>query len=198
MVDNLKCAVLKHPLGQKPLLNPKYIDFAKHWGFEISACGVRKPHEKGRVENAIGYVKKNFLAGLELPDYRAINHFALHWSRSTANVRIHAQTGKKPVNMLEEEREHLLPLPVNTYGIGVTTQVRASSQFRITLESNRYSVPAGYAGKRLILKTYPDCNEQAALLLFLNKQEHKKCIPLEQASIIQELKIGFGLPSVSV
>ncbi len=38
-----------------------------------------------------------------------------------------------------------------------------------------------------------DMEEKAALLLFLNRQEHKKCIPLEQACIIQELKTGFGL-----
>jgi hypothetical protein len=34
--------------------------------------------------------------------------------------------------------------------------VRASRQFRITLDTNRYSVPAEYAGQPLTLKTYPD------------------------------------------
>jgi len=38
----------------------------------------------------------------------------------------------------------------------VVWQVRASRQFRITLETNRYSVPAHYAGQALTLKTYPD------------------------------------------
>ena len=32
----------------------------------------------------------------------------------------------------------------------------ASSQFRITLDTNRYSVPAEYASRRLTLKTYLD------------------------------------------
>ena len=36
------------------------------------------------------------------------------------------------------------------------SQVRASRQFRITLDTNRYSVPAHYAGHALTLKTYPD------------------------------------------
>ncbi|MFO7876604.1 MAG: IS21 family transposase [Desulfovermiculus sp.] len=191
MVDNLKCAVLKHPLGQKPLLNPKYIDFARHWGFGITACGVRKPHEKGRVENAIGYVKKNFLAGLELPDYRAINHYARHWCSSTANVRIHAQTGKKPVDMLSEEKEHLLPLPVNTYDIGVITQTRASSQFRINLESNRYSVPARYAGKRLTLKTYPDrlCVYDSNTLVARHVRSFDKKQDFEDPDHVQELLV---------
>ena len=34
--------------------------------------------------------------------------------------------------------------------------MRASSQFRITLDTNRYSAPAEYAGTSLTLKTYPD------------------------------------------
>ena len=36
------------------------------------------------------------------------------------------------------------------------SQVRASRQCRITLDTNRYSVPAHYAGQALTLKTYPD------------------------------------------
>ena len=66
MVDNLKSAVLAHAVGQAPVFNPRYKDFADHYGFAITACGVGEPQEKGRVENAVGYVKKNFLAGLEL------------------------------------------------------------------------------------------------------------------------------------
>jgi hypothetical protein len=40
--------------------------------------------------------------------------------------------------------------------IATVSQVRASRQFRVTVETNRYSVPAQYAGHALILKTYPD------------------------------------------
>jgi hypothetical protein len=40
--------------------------------------------------------------------------------------------------------------------LSLTSQVRASRQFRITLDTNPYSVPAHYAGQALTLKTYPD------------------------------------------
>lgn len=58
MVDNLKSAVLKRIVGQAPVFNPKYFDFANHYGFAIAPCNVRKGNEKGRVENGVGYVKK--------------------------------------------------------------------------------------------------------------------------------------------
>lgn len=156
MVDNLKSAVLKHALGQVPTFNPKYQDFASHHGFIITACGVRKPNEKGRVENGVGYVKKNFLAGTELPDFMALAPAVKLWLDSVANVWIHGETRKKPVDMLMEEQPHLQPLPANLYDIGTVAQVRANSQFRVTLDTNRYSVPSCYAGARLTMKVYPD------------------------------------------
>ena len=73
MIDNLKTGVLKRILGQEPILNPKYLDFANHYGFRIAPCAVRKGNEKGRVENGVGYVKKNFLAGFEIPDFAIVN-----------------------------------------------------------------------------------------------------------------------------
>ena len=47
MIDNLKSAVLKRIVGQAPTFNPKYLDFANHCGFDISACNVGKGNEKG-------------------------------------------------------------------------------------------------------------------------------------------------------
>lgn len=50
-----------------------YADFARHHGFEIRPCNVRAGNEKGRVESGVGYVKKNFLNGLEFTDFSAVN-----------------------------------------------------------------------------------------------------------------------------
>lgn len=156
MVDNLKSAVLKRTLGEAPVFNPKYAEFAACHGFGISPCGVARGNEKGRVENAVGYVKKNFLAGAELPDFMAINPAAQLWLDTIANCRIHGETRQRPVDQLKTELPHLQPLPLHHYDIATITQVRASPQFRVTLDSNRYSVPARLAGQRLTMKAYPD------------------------------------------
>jgi transposase len=156
MVDNLRSAVLKRALGQEPVLNPVYLDFSSHYGFAVAPCGVRKAHEKGRVENGVGYVKKNFLNGLDLPDFQALNPAARLWLDTVANVRTHGETRRKPIEMFEEEKSSLSPLPPHPYDIGVISQVRASTQFRIAFDANRYSVPCEYAGAALTLKAYPD------------------------------------------
>jgi len=156
MVDNLKSAVLKRIVGKEPTFNPKYLDFANHYGFTIAPCAVGKGNEKGRVESGVGYVKKNFLAGLEIPDFSILNPAGIYWLNTVANIRLHGETGKRPVDRLPRERESMLPLPPHPYDIATIDQVRASRQFRVPVDGNRYSVPAEYAGAALTLKTYPD------------------------------------------
>lgn len=156
MVDNLKSAVLKRTIGKDPVFNPRYMDFANHYGFKIVACNVGKGNEKGIVENAVGYVKKNLLNGLTITDFKIMKPLVQHWLDKVANVRKHGETGKRPVDMFTEEKPSLQPLPVEPYDIGVVKQVRASRQFRVTIDTNRYSVPAQLAGVGLTLKLYPD------------------------------------------
>ena len=156
MVDNLKSAVLRHAMGQDPVFNPKYFDLANHYGFAVTACAVGRGNEKGRVESGVGYVKKNFLSGLYISDFKLINPGGRLWLETVANVRVHAETGKKPCDLFNEEKSALLPLPVASYDAAHIATVRACRQFRVTLDTNRYSVPAEYAGQLLTLKTYPD------------------------------------------
>jgi len=156
MVDNLKSAVLKRVVGEAPVFNPHYVDFSRHYGFDITACNVASGNEKGRVESGVGYVKKNFLNGLDLLDFNAVNPAAQLWLETIANVRQHGETRQRPVDQFEIERAHLRPLNPNRYDIGRSSTVVATSQFRVTLDTNHYSVPVDYANRRLTLKTYPD------------------------------------------
>ncbi len=156
MIDNLKSAVLQRLVGAAPVFNPKYLDFSRHWGFEISPCNVRAGNEKGRVENGVGYVKKNFLAGLELPDFCAMQPAAATWVNTVADVRIHATTHQRPIDRFEDERAYLRrPNPAG-FDLARVCQVRATKQFRVALDTNHYSVPAEFASQRLTLKAYPD------------------------------------------
>ena len=156
MVDNLKSAVIRRLIGQAPVFNARYQDFANHYGFTIRACGVGKGNEKGRVENAGGYIKKNFLGGLDIPDFSAVNPAARQWLAEVANVRVHGATRQKPAELFLAEKPALLPLPTQPYDTGTPRPVRASNLFRVVVDTNRYSVPAEYAGARLILKSYAD------------------------------------------
>jgi transposase len=156
MIDNLKSAVLQRLVGAAPVFNPKYLDFSKHWGFEISPCNVRAGQEKGRVENGVGFVKKNLLAGLELADFSAMKPAATLWVDTVANVRVHRETHQRPIDRFEDERAHLLRLNPNGFDLARVCLARATKQFRIPLDSNHYTVPSCYAGLRLTIKAHAD------------------------------------------
>lgn len=156
LIDNLKSAVLQRLAGVSPVFNPKYLDFSRHWGFEISACNVRSGNEKGRVENGVGYVKKNFLAGLELTDLAAVQAAGTLWMNTVANVRLHESTRERPIDRFAQERTVLKPLNPNGFDLARIVRVRANKQFRVALEANHYSVPAKYANQHVILKAYDD------------------------------------------
>jgi len=154
VVDNLKSAVLQRLVGLAPVFNPKYLDFSKHWGFKISPCNVRAGQEKGRVENGVGYVKKNLLAGLELPDFSAMRPAAAVWVDTVADVRIHRETHQRPIDRFEDERTHLLALNPVGFDLARVCTARATKRFRVPLDSNHYTVPSRYAGLQLTLKAH--------------------------------------------
>jgi len=178
MVDNLKSAVLSHPAGQPAIFNERYLDFAAFHGFTIKACNVQAAHEKGRVENAVGYIKKNFLNGLDLTSLEAVNTAARRWLDEVANVRLHAQTRRKPAELFAEEKPKLLPLPVGVYDVGLVRCVHATNRCRVVFDTNRYSVPYEYASCRLSLRAYPD-----RVVLYQQEKliaEHLRCYDRHQ------------------
>ena len=173
MVDNLKSAVLRRISGAAPIFNPRYLDFARHYGFRIVACNKGKGNEKGRVESGVGYVKKNFLNGLDITDFSALNPAARVWLDTIANVRQHGETHQRPLDRFAEERPALHAGPEQPYDVAHVVTVRASPSFRMRWDTNRYSVPAEYAGRLLTLKVYPDrlCIYDGATLI----ARHPRC-----------------------
>jgi transposase len=190
LIDNLKTGVLSHPIGEKATFHPRYLDFAAHYGFSPTACNVRKAHEKGRVENAVGYVKKNFLAGLELPDsLGALNTAARQWMDSIANVRIHGETRKRPLDLFAEEKQRLKLLPPLPADTGVVRIVRATNRCRVVVDTNRYSVPALYASRRLNLKLLADrlCLYHAENLIATHPRSYERHRDFENPDHVKEL-----------
>jgi len=74
VLDNLKAGVIK-ACFYDPTINPVYQAFAKHYGFEVLPCKVRRPEHKGKVENSINYAQDNALKGRKFDSLGAENVF---------------------------------------------------------------------------------------------------------------------------
>jgi len=150
--DNLSSVVLGR-IGSAIQFNPRFLAFSAHYLFDPSPCNVRSPHEKGRVERNIRYVKSNFLAGRSFLSLSDINHQSPAWRDEVANCRTHGTTGKRPVDLfIQQEQSLLTPLPRTDYDTRLTLAVKSTSQSLVQFETNRYSVPYAYASRMLTLK----------------------------------------------
>lgn len=173
IVDNCKCAVTENPRYGDTVYNPSYLDFASVCGFKPDACNPGKPHEKGMVENAVKYIKKNFLTGRDFSSIEVANSALRIWRREIANARIHSVTGRAPAEMLAEERDSLHPLPEHAPECAAVKPCSADSRCRVWFDSNSYSVPSRYASQPLTVKAKVD-----ELIIYHNQSmiaRHHRC-----------------------
>ena len=156
-VDRCRTAVCGIDLAGKPIITPQYQAFADHYGFKVDACHAYCPNEKGSVENGVGYLKTAFFAGREPTPFPALQAALRDWRETEANPRIHGTLHKRPVDLFEaEEKKQLKALPPMPADCAVELQIAADSRFRIEIDTNRYSVPSGFASRRVIVRRYPD------------------------------------------
>jgi transposase len=126
--------------------NPAFLDFADHHGFTPKTHRPYRPRTKGKVERAVDYVKDSFVLGRHFADLDEMNAQALSWLEATANVRRHATTGRRPVDLLP--REGLVPAgSVPPYRFVASAERTASFEAMVTYEGSRYSVPPAFAGQ---------------------------------------------------
>jgi len=150
--DNLKSVVVTR-IGPNIQFNRRFMDFAAHYLFDPSACNIRSPHEKGRVENAVKYVKNNFLAGRTFDSLTDCNQQAALWIENTANGRLHGTTKTRPIDLFREKEQPLLiPLPKTDYDTRIVSSVKSTAQSLVSFDTNRYSVPFTHASMILTLK----------------------------------------------
>ncbi len=83
--------------------------FRKSAGFKAVFCRAADPQSKGKVENVVGYVKKNFMKGRRFTTIDALNQEALGWLERTGNGHRHATTRLVPSEEFQKEQPFLLP-----------------------------------------------------------------------------------------
>ena len=137
--------------GRLVRFHPRFLAYAGHHGFRPVACNVGRGNEKGRVEDAIKYVRGNFWPGRTFRDLADLNAQAQAWRDSVANQREHRVTRKIPSLHVAEERPHLLPLH-EPYDTDEVRSVIVPPSFRVAFDGNRYSVPWRLVGKPLTLR----------------------------------------------
>ena len=156
-VDRCRTAVCGLRPDGTPVITPDYAAFAHHYGFAVDPCNAYSPNEKGRVESGVGYLRTAFFAGRDPAPLPALQAALRDWLVNEANVRLHGATGKRPADVFAaEEKPRIRPLPPVPHECCAQKQTVADSRFRVLVETNRYSVPAQFASRHVVLRRYAD------------------------------------------
>ncbi len=93
--DNLKAAVVK-VLVHDAVLGEAYRQMALHYGFLISPTRPYTPRHKGKVENGVHYVQRNFMAGQDFADIDCANQHLKTGSGKWPGCASTARPTKRP------------------------------------------------------------------------------------------------------
>ena len=176
--DNLKVAVLRILEGRNRQEQKAFIVFRSHYLFDSHFCTPGQGNEKGRVEEGVGFGRRNFMVPLpDVVSFEELNEHLLAQCLADDRRRVDRQ----PVTIgeaWEMEKPHLLPLPKRDFDCCVTRPVTLNPYCQVVLDTNRYSVPADRAYRNLVLKAYPFRVD----ILYLDKviASHPRCHGREQ------------------
>ena len=147
LVDNMLTAVTER-VGSIIRFNEAFLDFLGKFSITPRACTVRMPQEKGKVENAIKYIRQNFWPLRQFADLADVQQQVRHWLDNVANVRKHNTTGKRPVDQLHG----LQPLPNLLPDCRQVCSLLVHKDFGVRFDTNIYTVPPWAIGKHVSLK----------------------------------------------
>jgi transposase len=133
--------------------NPTFKAFADYWGFEVRVCQPYRAQTKGKVESGVKYLKRNFLPGRRFVDIVDFQMQLEHWNHTIADQRIHGTTHEQPIVRFERERGALVPLAgQRSFNREARVSRIVASDYLVTFETNRYSVPFQLIGQAVELQ----------------------------------------------
>lgn len=154
VLDNLKAGVVK-ALVIDPVIGEAYRKLAQHYNFLISPNRPRTPQHKGKVENGVNYVKRNFFAGQEFVDIHCANQHLKTWVMDTAGVRNHGTTHQSPLKLFHEiEKETLRELPAEAFDLCEIRIAKVHNDCHIAVDGSYYSVHHKWVGKEVEVQVH--------------------------------------------
>jgi transposase len=139
LYDNPKTAVVRILAGPERVEHTHFSHLRAHYLFDSLFCRPAEGHEKGAVENLVGYVRRNALVPVpSFASWEALNTHLLTWCTRDRERRAAAW---------EQERAALRALPFRTFDASIARTAHVNRLSLIRIDHNRYSVPCRYVGQ---------------------------------------------------
>jgi len=152
--DNTRTIVSKVMKGGGRALTADFLRFQEHYRFEAIFCNLDAGHEKGNVENKVGYHRRNLL--VPVPRFASLaeyNKGLLDRCDRDAD-REHYRKEGTIAELYTTDQAALLALPLVSLDVGKYVTVKTNGYGRFYLENglHEYSTSPQYANSRLLVK----------------------------------------------
>lgn len=130
-----------------------FLRFKAHYGFDVTFCNPYSGHEKGNVENKIGYLRRNLFVPLPtVTDVQAFNEELL--TRCEADwQREHYKKGAPIALLFEDDRNALLYLPKASFSACRYIRVKTDGYGKFLVDGkHHYSSSPDWAGKEIVVR----------------------------------------------
>jgi transposase len=145
--DNSKVNVRKIVNGRGESPSCGLLQLESCYLFHHHFCRVRQPQEKGHVENAVEYVRNNFMVPMpEFRDFASFNTYLEQKCREEFS-KTSAMQDKTIGDLFSEEMSSLHPLPDTDFEARRVEVRHADSLSLVRFDRNDYSVPGDHAHK---------------------------------------------------
>jgi transposase len=154
LIDNTHVVVLKGT-GPAMIPVPEMAAFAERFGFTFVAHAVGDANRSGRIERMFRFIERGFLPGRRFTDWADANRQARAWC-DRVNARPKRQLKATPRELFAVEHPALRPLPRWIPEPYLIHERLADVEGYVTLNTNHYSVPSAFIGRRLEVRESQD------------------------------------------
>lgn len=143
-IDNLSAAVVQtRSSNQETIYTDAFLQFQSHYGFQVQSCNPYSGHEKGNVENKVGYVRYNFLVPSPIMhQFEDLNRQLESFLREDSD-RMHYVKNVRISELYTEEEKYLLVLPEENYPIFKEKLVKVNRYGEIEIDKVKVLIPLG-------------------------------------------------------
>jgi transposase len=125
------------------ILTSEFQSYRQERGLCLHVCRKADPESKGKIENTVKFIKKNFAKHRVFHNLDQWNEKCWEWLDRTGNGKVHNTTKKRPAEVFAEEKKHLRPVTIKTFHDTKSIARTVRKDNTILYLSNRYSVPLG-------------------------------------------------------
>src|SRR5437870_3739894 len=154
MIDNTHVVVLRGT-GREMIAVPEMEVFGERFGFHFVAHAIGNANRSARVERPFSFIENNFLAGRTFRSWEDLNQRAREGcDKVNATYKKHIRA--VPRERFALERLHLNQLPAWIPEVYRLQQRLVDIEGYVALNSNRYSVPVDWIGRRVEVRETRD------------------------------------------